>query len=287
MTAAVLGGQPDRDTHLCSFHRTKGKVRLGPGPIDADTEPEELSSRASSWEPVPKVPETVGPPWVGASGTGLQQREPQTTGRAGAHVVPQGGQSRLGGKQRPAARLTKRGLSTEAPLPPGTVGPEAAPPEPAPQPRPGPVHPSDHQEPSPDVCGQDLYTASPGLTQLLLRWAPDPPGTSLPAHSPSCPNFEAFCSWFEVLRFRIPRCRFSRLPVVASKIQYLNSKPQIHNTGSGLLDSLLRALRFVPPGVGSLTKTGSTPLAPSQALYSVSIRKEGQNQVRCWTYSQT
>ncbi|KAG5214348.1 hypothetical protein MG293_005000 [Ovis ammon polii] len=182
MTAAVLGGQPDRDAHLCSFHRTKGKARLGPGPIDADTEPEELSSRASSWEPVPKVPETVGPPWVGASGTGLQQREPQTTGRAGAHVVPQGGQSRLGGKQRPAARLTKRGLSTEAPLPPGTVGPEAAPPEPAPQPRPGPVHPSDHQEPSPDVCGQDLYTASPGLTQLLLR--AQQPARSLKTSSP-------------------------------------------------------------------------------------------------------
>ena len=26
MTAAVLGGQPDRDTHLCSFHRTQGKA---------------------------------------------------------------------------------------------------------------------------------------------------------------------------------------------------------------------------------------------------------------------
>lgn len=152
---------------------------------------------------------------------GLQQQEPQTTGRAGAHVVPQGGQSRLGGKQGPAARLTKRGLSTEAPLLPGAAGPEAVPSEPAPQPRPGPVHPSGHQEPGPDFCGQGLHMASPGLTQLLLRWAPDhpppTPGTSLPACSPSCPNMEAFCSWFEVLGFRIPPCRVSDSQLLAPR----------------------------------------------------------------------
>lgn len=79
------------------------------------------------------------------------------------------------------------------------------------------MHPSDHQESSLDFCGQDLYTASLGLTQLLLRWAPEPPGTSLPARSLSCSNIEVFCSWFEVLRFGIPRCRFSDSQLLAPR----------------------------------------------------------------------
>lgn len=119
------------------------------------------------------------------------------------------------GRAEPARR--EAGASSQADLLPGAAGPEAAPSGPAPQPRPGPVHPSGHQEPSPDFCGQGLHRASPGLTQLLRRWAPDPPGTSLPARSPSCPNMEAFCSWFEVLGFGIPHCRVSDSQLLAPR----------------------------------------------------------------------
>lgn len=68
-------------------------------------------------EPVPKVPETVGPPWVGASGTGLH-----AAGAADHRPSwsPRGSQRRAEPAWRKAeasSQADKRGLMRRAPLP--------------------------------------------------------------------------------------------------------------------------------------------------------------------------
>lgn len=130
-----------------------------------------------------------------------------------------------------------------------------------------------------------MCTARLGPTPRLLLWrAPDHQRSLLEAQSLSCPLHGAPGSWSEILSSGIPTGD-SQTP--SSWLQGSMSEFKVPDREYGLqpVETLLQALWSVPPGVGSLTKRGSTPLVPSQALCSVSIQEEGQNQVRCCSHT--
>lgn len=221
--------------HACA-HFTGERARLSwvPEPVEAEAEPEEPPSQGSSWTPVPRGPGTVGPPgsepqgwgsgwrkrgWEAAGATDhrLSQSPLGSQGRAEQALreeVDSGKADEVRSRQRRVLRVLKQSPQSQHQ-----------------QPGPGPVHQPNHQEPSPNFCAQDLHTASPGLTQLLLRRAPNHQRTSLSALSPGCTHPGAFSSWVEVLSSRL---QVLRLQVLGSRVQRLNSRSQIQNTGSSL-----------------------------------------------------
>lgn len=128
--------------------------------------------------------------------------------------------------------------------------------------RPGPAYQPNCQESSQNVCEQDKHTARPGLTQLLLGWAPNPWRNLLSARSPGCLCTGALGSESEVLSSGIPvggsQTPSSWLPGSVSEFEIPDSECR-RRSGEAPLHALWCLLVAAPSG-----RKGQHPWPPAK-----------------------